>query len=101
MPGSIETAYDNTRTKRMRDRRAASPWEVCLERARFFTQAYRECPDQPVVLRQAKGLDRTLRQMTLLLDEDDRLVGNVVSTETLKDAQDRPENYRDLMELRM
>jgi len=58
---------------------AASPWEVCLERARFFTEVYRENEDQPVVLRQAKGLDRTLRQMTLLLDDDDRLVGNRMS----------------------
>lgn len=78
MRGSIETAYDGTRTRRMRDKRAAAPWEVCLERARFFTRVYRESQDQPVVLRQAKGLDRTLRQMTLLLDEDDRLVGNVI-----------------------
>ena len=31
-----------------------------------------------MVLRQAKGLDRTLRQMTLLVDEDDRLVGNFI-----------------------
>jgi len=78
----LETAkpvYDGTRTRRMRDRLASSPWEVCLERARFFTQVYQEAEGESVVLRQAKGLDRTLRQMTILLDEDDQLVGNRIS----------------------
>lgn len=76
---TARTVYDGTRTRRMRDRLAASPWETCLERARFFTQVYRENEDQSMVLRQAKGLDRTLRQMTILLDEDDRVVGNRMS----------------------
>lgn len=74
-----EAEHDGRRTQRMRDKFAASPWEVCFERARFFTQVYQENEGEPVVLRQAKGLDRTLRQMTILLDEDDRLVGNRMS----------------------
>ena len=78
----LETAkpvHDGTRTRRMRDRLAASPWTLCLERARLFTQVYKENGEEPVVLKQARGLDRTLRQMTILLDEDDRIVGNRTS----------------------
>jgi len=74
-----KTVYDGTRTRRIRDKLAASPWKVCLERPRFFTQVYREDENEPVVLKQARGLDRTLRQMTILLDEADRIVGNRTS----------------------
>jgi len=80
MVGTIKAVHDGTRTRRLRDRISASDRVICLERPRYFTQVYQENEDEPVVLRQAKGLDRTLRQMTLILDEDDRLVGNRTST---------------------
>jgi len=76
---TAKTVYDGTRTRRIRDKLAASQWKICLERPRFFTQIYRKNEDEPVVLKQAKGLDRTLRQMTILLDEADRIVGNRAS----------------------
>lgn len=77
---TMKPDHDSSRTGRMRDNMAAFPQKICLERARFFTQVYREYDGASVVHRQAKGLDRTLRQMTLLLDKDDRLVGNRTSS---------------------
>lgn len=78
MLNTVEQSDDYPRVQHLRDRigHAFEMRELCLERPRFFTQVYQEAKNESIVLRQAKGLERTLRQMTILLDEDDRLVGN-------------------------
>ncbi len=50
--------------------------EMCVERAVLVTGAYRAHEADPVVLRRAKALAKVLRQMTILIAEDELIVGH-------------------------
>jgi len=54
--------------------------KLCLERARYFTQAFRETEGAPMIMRKAKALEKTLTEMTIYLDEDQLVVGNYASS---------------------
>jgi len=54
---------------------------VCLERARLITESYRETEGEPMVTRRAKALKKILENMTIYIQDNERLVGNM--------AQDR------------
>jgi formate C-acetyltransferase len=49
---------------------------ICTERARFYTEAYREHEAQPVILKRAYALEKTLLNMTLFIEEGELIVGN-------------------------
>ncbi|MEZ5071954.1 MAG: glycyl radical protein [Bacteroidales bacterium] len=52
---------------------------VCTERARYYTEVYREHEDRPVILRRALALERTLRKMTIYIEKGELIVGNQAS----------------------
>lgn len=60
MLDSVKNLQDGIRTRRMRHEWLSVDGKVCLQRARCFTEVYRQTEGEPAVLRQAKGLDRTL-----------------------------------------
>jgi len=49
---------------------------VCTERARFYTEVYRDNEDQPVIIKRALALQKTLEKMTIFIDEGELIVGN-------------------------
>jgi pyruvate formate-lyase/glycerol dehydratase family glycyl radical enzyme len=49
---------------------------VCTERAKFYTDIYREYEDKPVIIRRALALEKTLREMTIFIDAGELIVGN-------------------------
>lgn len=49
---------------------------VCTERAMFYTQAYSENEDKPVIIKRALALEKTLKGMTIFIDEGELIVGN-------------------------
>src|SRR3990172_11092397 len=49
---------------------------VCTERAKFYTDVYRESEDKPVIIRRALALEKTLREMTIFIDAGELIVGN-------------------------
>lgn len=49
---------------------------VCTERARFYTEAYSENEDKPVIIRRAIALEKTLKGMTIFIDDGELIVGN-------------------------
>jgi pyruvate formate-lyase/glycerol dehydratase family glycyl radical enzyme len=49
---------------------------VCTERAKFYTQVYRDNEDKPVILKRALALEKTLQEMTIYIDEGELIVGN-------------------------
>jgi len=49
---------------------------VCTERALFYTQAYSENEDKPVIIKRALALKKTLNGMTIFIDEGELIVGN-------------------------
>jgi len=53
--------------------------EVCVERARFITQSYRETESLPMVIRRAKALENVLTKMSIFIYPDELIVGNHVS----------------------
>jgi pyruvate formate-lyase/glycerol dehydratase family glycyl radical enzyme len=49
---------------------------ICTERAKFYTEAYREHEAQPVIIKRAYALAKTLTNMTLFIDEGELIIGN-------------------------
>ncbi|MEW6188267.1 MAG: pyruvate formate lyase family protein [Thermodesulfobacteriota bacterium] len=74
-----QKALYSDRIARMREALLASPYEGCIERARYYTRAYKGTEGQAPCLRAAKGLEETLRHMTIWIDEEATLVGNKAS----------------------
>ncbi|MFW9898449.1 MAG: glycyl radical protein [Candidatus Thorarchaeota archaeon] len=53
-----------------------APYEICIERARYYTQVYKETEKEHPSLRAAKALARTLDEMTIYILPEELLVGN-------------------------
>ncbi|MCX5999080.1 MAG: hypothetical protein NTU41_05660, partial [Chloroflexi bacterium] len=51
--------------------------KLCLERARLITQSYKETEGEPMVLRRAKALKKILENMTIYIQDKERVVGNL------------------------
>jgi pyruvate formate-lyase/glycerol dehydratase family glycyl radical enzyme len=49
---------------------------ICTERAKHYTQVYREYENSPVILKRAYALERTLKEMTIYINEGELIVGN-------------------------
>ena len=47
----------------------------CLERARLFTQSYKDTEGEPEVIRRAKALARVLDNMTIFIKDEELIVG--------------------------
>lgn len=118
--GSPETGFQ--RIRMLRDRVMSRPYETDIERAKYYTRAYKRTEGQPACMRAALGLEETLRNMTIRIEEGECIVGsktakkwggpmyieayfalggrhiqiNPVSQSMLKDAQAHPENYPEL-----
>jgi pyruvate formate-lyase/glycerol dehydratase family glycyl radical enzyme len=63
------------RIGRLRESLLASPYEADIERARYYTSSYKQTENDPPCLRAAKGLEETLRHMSIKIEDDERLVG--------------------------
>jgi len=50
--------------------------EICPERARYWTQAYKETDGKPFVIRQAAAVAKVLDNMTVYIEDDELIVGN-------------------------
>jgi formate C-acetyltransferase len=70
-PGEV-----SERISRLREKVMGTRPSVCTERARFYTEAYQENEDQPVIIRRASALEKTLKGMTIFIDEGELIVGN-------------------------
>ncbi len=53
--------------------------KVCLDRARLITQSYKETEGEPMVIRRARALKNILENMTIYIQDKERLVGNMAS----------------------
>lgn len=64
------------RAQRLKTSLVAIEREMCVERAVLVTEAYRAHEADPVVLRRAKALAKVLREMTLLIADDELILGH-------------------------
>ena len=49
---------------------------ICTERAEFYTEIYQEFENSPVILKRAYALEKTLKKMTIFINEGELIVGN-------------------------
>lgn len=71
-----KTTEITARIARLREKVLSTKPSVCTERAKFYTQVYREYEDQPVIIKRALALEKTLREMTVFIDDGELIVGN-------------------------
>jgi pyruvate formate-lyase/glycerol dehydratase family glycyl radical enzyme len=60
----------------MREKVLSIKPSICTERAKFYTEAYIEYEDQPVIIRRAYALEKTLSNITVFIDDGELIVGN-------------------------
>jgi len=72
---SISLNY-KTRTLDMKKRVISQPHEICIERARLFTESYKKTKGEHPKIRFAKAMDHLLKNMTIKIWDDEFIVGN-------------------------
>ncbi|PID92347.1 MAG: formate C-acetyltransferase/glycerol dehydratase family glycyl radical enzyme [Bacteroidetes bacterium] len=60
----------------LRERVMSAKPSVCTERARFYTEVYKSNEDKPVIMKRALALEKTLKEMSIFIDEGELIVGN-------------------------
>ena len=64
------------RTEKLKNLLLSSPYEICLERAKIFTEIYENHEDKPETLKRALAVAETLKKMKIFIRKDEMLVGN-------------------------
>ena len=64
------------RIAHLREKVLSTKHTVCTERARFYTEVYRDNEEQPEIIKRALALQKTLEKMTIFIDEGELIVGN-------------------------
>jgi len=72
---TITRGVPTVRGLKLKERLLSSPYEVDIERARFYTKTWKETEDVGPCMRAARALEETLRHMTIGIDDDELLVG--------------------------
>ncbi|MFX1391083.1 MAG: pyruvate formate lyase family protein [Promethearchaeota archaeon] len=73
----VEASSD--RITKLKNNLLSSKYEICIERMRFFTEIYKQFTNEPEVIKRAKAVAHTLKNMTIFIREDELLVGNETS----------------------
>jgi len=63
------------RIARLKEQLLTSPYEVCIERAKFYTEAYKQHEQEPIIIKRARALQNTLEKQTIFIRDDEILVG--------------------------
>ncbi len=71
-----QSFYYNERILRMKDKMVMQPHEICIERAKFFTESYKKTKGELSAIRFAKAMDYLLSNMTIKIWEDEFIIGN-------------------------
>ena len=87
---SISKSSPRARAERLRERVIAAPQEVCVERARYLTEAMAEHWDEDPLTRMSKALENILQKISVIIRDDELIVG--CRTGKLKGAPLFPEN---------
>ena len=71
----ITRGTPSARALRLKERLLESPYEIDIERARYYTRIWKEMESAPPCMKTARALEATLRHMGIRIDEDEQLVG--------------------------
>lgn len=61
---------------RLKDRMREAPYEICLARAKYFTEVYLESEGMDPAMQNAMALERTLAKQKIFIYPDERLAGS-------------------------
>jgi formate C-acetyltransferase len=75
----MTSIHDSERIFRLKQNLLSSKYEICIERMKFFTEIYKTYPNDSEILKRAKAVAHTLKNMTIFIREDELLVGNETS----------------------
>ena len=64
------------RNQRYKDAILTAPYEICIERARFVTQSYRQTRGLHPAIRAAKAFAHTCRNVSVILLDEELIAGN-------------------------
>lgn len=64
------------RMQAMKHKIFSTPRVISLERARLYTQSWRQTEGQPVVVRRARAVASVLAGHRIVIDDTDLIVGN-------------------------
>jgi formate C-acetyltransferase len=64
----------------MKERSLGVTQRVCVERARYFTEGFRDNLCEPMIIRRAKGLAHVLTNMSIYIEPEELLVGKQASS---------------------
>jgi pyruvate formate-lyase/glycerol dehydratase family glycyl radical enzyme len=64
------------RIKKLRDKVLDTRPSVCTERARFYTEVYRNNEAMPIGIKRAMALESTLKNMSIYIEDGELIVGN-------------------------
>ncbi len=67
------------RTKHLRDTMLVVTPKLCSERARLYTESWKETEGEPTVIRRAKALEKVLSGMAVFIRPGELIVGNQAS----------------------
>ena len=62
--------------QKYKDRILTAPYEICIERARYYTESYKRTEGEHPALRAAQAFAHTLRNMTVSILDDELIAGN-------------------------
>jgi len=68
--------YVPERIEKLRDRLLSTTFKLDIERAKYYTRAYKQTEGQPPCLRTAKGFEETLCNMTIRIEKEEQIVGS-------------------------
>lgn len=60
----------------LKERVMSRHYEMDIERAKYYTRAYKRTEGQSACIRAARGLEETLRHMTIRIEDGERIVGS-------------------------
>ncbi len=75
----MATTTNSERINRLKENLLSSKYELCIERMKFFTEIYKRNPNDSEVIKRAKSVAHTLRNMTIFIRQNELLVGNETS----------------------
>ncbi len=79
-PDTVRMAdISQPRSKRLKKRFLTQQREICVERARYYTESHKATEGELAVIRQAKALKHILNNLTVHIYPDELIVGNITS----------------------
>ncbi|MFX0188913.1 MAG: pyruvate formate lyase family protein [Candidatus Hodarchaeota archaeon] len=75
----MKSASKLNRTLRLKNSLLSSPYEICLERIKYFTEIYKENKEDPEIIKKAKAIAHVLKNMVIFIRDNELLVGNETS----------------------